>query len=63
MMRVLLKPLPRCGDHLLSRELRPYGALYYNRYHGNAVKGIWALCENIYDSVITNLDFPIILDR
>jgi hypothetical protein len=35
----------------------------YNRCHGNAVKGFWALWDNIYDYVcLLTLDFPIILD-
>jgi hypothetical protein len=30
--------LPRYGDHLLLRDFGLYGC-YYNRYHGNAIKG------------------------
>jgi hypothetical protein len=43
------------GDHLLLRDFRPYGIIFtnvcYNRCHDNAVKGFWALWNNIYDSV------------
>jgi hypothetical protein len=30
--------------------------------HGNAVKGFWALWDNIHDCVFTTFAFPVILD-
>jgi hypothetical protein len=39
-MCVLLLQLPWIGDHLLLRDFGLYGIIgYYNRCHGNAVKG------------------------
>jgi hypothetical protein len=37
-------------------DSEPYGIIFiicvlYNRYHGNAVKGFWALWDNTYDCV------------
>jgi hypothetical protein len=44
------------GDHLLGRDSGPYEIFMtcvcvccYNRYNANAVKGLWALWDNIYD--------------
>jgi hypothetical protein len=41
---------------MLLRDSGPYGIIFYeyvcyNRCHGNAVKGFWALWDNIYDYV------------
>jgi hypothetical protein len=42
----------------LLRDFGPYGIIfvnmcvcYYNRHHGNAVKGFWAIWDNIYECV------------
>jgi hypothetical protein len=44
------------GDNLLFRDTGPYPIILmnvcrYNRCHGNAIKGFWALWHNIYDHV------------
>jgi hypothetical protein len=50
-------------DHLLFWNFEPYGTIFmtvcsYNRFHGNAIKGFRAMWDNIYDGVLTTLDFP-----
>jgi len=34
----------------------------YNRNHGNAVEGFWALRDNIYCYKFSVLNFPVVLD-
>jgi uncharacterized YccA/Bax inhibitor family protein len=42
---------------MLLREFGSLGYVCYNRCHDNAVKGFWALWDNIYDRVFTYLNF------
>lgn len=48
------------GDHLLLRDIRPYGIIFmnvcYKRCHGDAGKGFWAL-SNVYDYVCLHFIF------
>lgn len=45
------------GDPLRFGAFGPYSIIFmtmrHNLYHGNAVKGFWALWDNIYDCVTT----------
>jgi hypothetical protein len=54
-MRVLLHQLPEYSDHVLLRDFGLYRIIFmnafYNRCHGNTVKGFWALWHNIYEYV------------
>jgi uncharacterized YccA/Bax inhibitor family protein len=53
---------------MLVRDFGPYGIIFMNvcvvitHCHGNAVKGYWALWDNIYECVFTALDLPVILN-
>jgi hypothetical protein len=40
---------------MVLRDFGPYGIIFvccYNLYHGNGVKGFWALWDNIYEHVL-----------
>jgi hypothetical protein len=36
--------------------------LWFVSWYGNAVKGFWALWDDIYNYVLTTSDFSVILD-
>jgi hypothetical protein len=70
---MLLLGLRPCGiifmntvDMVMLRDFWFYGLIFvnlcYKRCHGNVVKRIWALWDNIYGYMFIALYFPVILD-